>query len=292
MLEHVRRRFLYALATNSRVESLVRSRPGLERRAYRAARRYVAGATLDEALATVEQLHRQGFGVSLDMFGEGLSDEGSLTEIVAGYRDASARVAEMGADVYLEIVPSHLGIDLGLDVCRRHVEELVEVLPPGGRLEVSAEESWRTPRIMELTQALAEAGAPVVATLQANLRRSEDDAERLMELGVPVRLVKGAYLEPAEVAHPWGEECDLAFVRLARRLSEAVPVTLATHDPILREALLTTLEGVSMAMLLGVRTADAAALVARGVPVRVYTPFGDQWFRYWMRRVAEAQGAS
>ncbi|HEX6194733.1 MAG TPA: proline dehydrogenase family protein [Jiangellaceae bacterium] len=291
MLSHLLRRALYAIAVNDRIEDVVRSRPPFEQRAYRAARRYVAGATLDEATTTVRRLHDQGFGVSLDMFGEGASDEDAVSRVVDGYRAAAARVGETGADVNLEIVPSNLGLDLGLDVCRRHADQVVAVLPTGSRFEVSAEESWRTPQIMDLTLALAADGVPVVATLQANLRRSERDAERLLEAGVPVRLVKGAYMEPPDIAYPWGDETDIAFIRLARTLSAGEHLVLATHDPVLREALLGDLENVSVAMLLGVREHDAASLVARGVPVRIYAPFGDQWFRYWLRRVAEAQGA-
>lgn len=290
MASSLRRRALYALATNDQLESLVRSRPGLERRSYQAAKRYIAGATLDEALATVRRLRDAGYAISLDLFGEGAEDEESVRAVVRGYRDAAAGVAETGADVNLEIVPSHLGIDLGLDVCRRYADEIVELLPPGSRLEVSAEESWRTPAITDLVLGLAGAGAPVIATLQANLRRSSDDAERLLQAGVPVRLVKGAYLEPADIAYPWGERTDLAFVRLAHKLHAGAGLVLATHDPVLRESLLSTLDGVPVAMLLGVREADAAELVRRGVPVRIYAPYGDQWFRYWSRRVAEAQG--
>ncbi len=290
MASSLRRRALYALATNEQLESVVRSRPGLERRSYQAAKRYIAGATLDEALTTVRRLRDSGYAISLDLFGEGATDEESVREVVRGYRDAAAGVAETGADVNLEIVPSHVGIDLGLDVCRRYAEEIVELLPSGSRLEVSAEESWRTPAIIDLVRGLAGAGAPVTATLQANLRRSADDADRLLEAGVPVRLVKGAYLEPADVAYPWGEQTDLAFVRLAHKLHPGAGLVLATHDPVIRESLLSTLDGASVAMLLGVREADAAELVRRGVPVRIYAPYGDQWFRYWSRRIAEAQG--
>ncbi|HEX6335867.1 MAG TPA: proline dehydrogenase family protein [Jiangellaceae bacterium] len=290
MVAPLRRRVMYALATNDRLETMARAVPLLERRAYQASKRYVAGATLDEAMRTVQRLHQDGFGVSLDLFGEGTPDEPAIEQILASYRDAASRLGSMGVDAYLEIVPSHLGLDLGVDRCRRYVDELVDLLPPGAKLEISAEESWRTPEIMELTLALAKDGAPVVATVQANLRRSESDTEHLVAAGVPVRLVKGAYLEAPKVAHRWGDETDLAYVRLAHAVHGSGQLILATHDPILREALLSTMDGVAIEMLLGVREDDAAALVARGVPVRIYAPYGDQWFRYWMRRVAEAQG--
>ncbi|PSL08539.1 L-proline dehydrogenase [Haloactinopolyspora alba] len=250
MLTAPRRRALYALATNARVESAVRSTGPTTDLAYRAASRYVAGRTLDEAMGTVRRLAAAGFAVSLDLFGEGATDEAAVQHVAQGYRAAAAAVADVDADVYLEIVPSNLGLDLGLDTCRRYVDEIVAVLPAGTRLEISAEESDRTPRIMELTTRLAADGVPVLATVQANLRRSPDDVDRLAAAGVPVRLVKGAYLEAREVAYPWGEPTDVAFLQLARRLGEAGgDVVLATHDPVIREAL-----------------------------------------RYWMRRVAEAQG--
>ncbi|TDD68501.1 proline dehydrogenase [Jiangella aurantiaca] len=292
MIASLTRRALYALATSTEVESLVRAIAPAQDLAYSAARRYVAGVTLDEALETVRRLTGAGLAVSLDLFGEGAADEDALAETVRGYHAAAAALAGVDGDVYLEIVPSHLGLDLGLEACRRHVEQLVEILPAGSRLEISAEESHRTPHIMDLTVALAAAGAPLLATVQANLRRSPGDVDRLLAAGVPIRLVKGAYLESADVAYPWGEQTGVAFVRLAHQVHAAgsAPV-LATHDRVLREALLEALPGAGVEMLLGVREDDAHELAARGVPVRIYAPYGDNWFRYWMRRVAESQGA-
>lgn len=290
MLTGLRRRAIYALAVNSQVESVVRRFGATDDLAYRAAQRYVAGRSLDEAMQTVRRLAASGFGVSLDLFGEGVDDEAAVGPVVQGYREAAAALAEVDADVYLEIVPSHLGLDHGVGVCRRYVDQIVEVLPSGTRLEVSAEESHRTPHIMDLVVSLAADGVPVLATVQANLRRSPDDVDRLASAGVPIRLVKGAYLEPADIAHGWGEPTDLAYLRLAHQIRAAgTDLVLATHDPVIRDALLTG-GPAAVEMLLGVREDDARDLVQRGVPVRIYAPYGDSWFRYWMRRVAEAQG--
>ena len=119
-----------------------------------------------------------------------------------------------------------------------------------------------------------------------------DDADALAEAGVGVRLVKGAYVEPDDAALSWGEETDLAYVRLAHQLHAAgVPLALATHDPVLRESLLAALGPLNVEMLYGVREDDARELVARGIPVRLYVPYGHNWFRYWLRRIAESQGA-
>ena len=110
---------------------------------------------------------------------------------------------------------------------------------------------------------------------------------------MPIRLVKGAYVETPALAHPWGDATDLAFIELAYTLDRAgAAVSLATHDPVIREALLPALPGAGVEVLLGVRPDDLGPLVARGVPVRVYVPFGDRWFRYAMRRAAESRGAA
>ncbi|VFA91232.1 Proline dehydrogenase 1 [Nocardia farcinica] len=129
------------------------------------------------------------------------------------------------------------------------------------------------------------------ATAQANLGRTAADVERLLGTGVHIRLVKGAYLESSDHALPYGEPTDIAYLRLAYRLAAAgAPFALATHDGVLREALLNALGPVPVEQLLGVRPEALDHVLARGVPVRVYIPFGDNWFRYWMRRVAESRG--
>ena len=108
----------------------------------------------------------------------------------------------------------------------------------------------------------------------------------------PIRLVKGAYVETPALTHPWGDATDLALIDLAYALHRgAATISLATHDPVIREALLPALPGVTIEMLLGVRPDDLPSLVSRGIAVRLYVPFGERWFRYWMRRAAESRGA-
>jgi proline dehydrogenase len=291
-LTRITRRLFYSLAISHRLEGLVRGARLLEGMAYRAARRYVAGSSLEDALVAVRRLHGQGFAVSLDLFGEGVTDRQAVEQTVGGYLEAAQAIQGLGADVHLEVVPSHLGIDDSVDFCRRQAERIAEALPAGSRLQVSAEENWRTEPIMGVILAMGAGGAPLTATLQANLKRTPRDADRLAEAGVPVRLVKGAYVEPADVAHPWGEQTDLAFVRLAHQLNEAdAALSIGTHDPVIREALLLALPGLRVEMLLGVRPEDAQDLIRRGHHVRIYVPYGQDWFRYWMRRVAESRGS-
>jgi proline dehydrogenase len=174
---------------------------------------------------------------------------------------------------------------------QQRLERITTALPAGRRIQVGAEQESRADRILAAVSAVARKGGAVSATIQANLKRSRSDAQALAEGGVPIRLVKGAYLEDPRVARPWGEPTDLAFLELAHELhAGGAEVTLATHDALLREALLRALPGLGVEMLLGVRTADANVLAGRGVPVRIYVPYGDGWFRYAMRRWAESVG--
>ena len=127
--------------------------------------------------------------------------------------------------------------------------------------------------------------------MQANLVRASADTDALADAGVHVRLVKGAYVE-ASGAHRYGEATDVAFLRLGFRLAErGAAWSMATHDGRLREALLLAHGPVPVEQLLGVRPEALDELHDRGVPTRVYVPYGANWFRYWLRRLAESRGA-
>jgi proline dehydrogenase len=287
-----RRGVLYRVATSDLVDGAIHRLPPLRAAAYRRARRYVAGATLEEAVLTVRRLHDQGLACSLDLFGEDALTAEEVARIVRGYEQAASAFSDLGASVDLEVVPSHLGLALGATAWLTAANRIVAALPSGARLQVSAEEHWRVPAVVELTETLVRGGAPVVATVQANLRRSLADAERLAAAGAAIRLVKGAYPGPSDQVLAWGEQTDDAFRVIARRLGlSGARMSLGTHDPLLREELLEELPAVEVEMLLGVRPEDAADLVRRRRRVRIYVPYGDQWVRYWLRRVAEAQRA-
>jgi proline dehydrogenase len=282
---------LFALATSDRLERAVRAIPAGEALAYRLASPYVAGRTREDAFATAWRLAERGVLSSIDLFGENVVDPHEADRVADAYVDLAARLSDAPPGTYLSVDLSHLGVDESGTAARRRLEQVAAALPTGSRVQVGAEQAARADRILEAVLAVSRAGGPVSATLQANLRRSARDAVVLAETGVPIRLVKGAYVESPSVAHRWGEPTDLAFIELARTLHRAgASISLATHDPVIREGLLPALPGVGVEMLLGVRPADQASLVARGVPVRVYVPFGDGWFRYAMRRLAESRG--
>jgi proline dehydrogenase len=285
------RRLLFALATSDRLERVVRGSARGEALAFRLASRYVAGLTAEEAFATAARLAERGVLSSIDFFGERVSDPDEAERVTDVYVSLAGRLgSEAPPETYLSVDLSHLAID-DAGVVRR-LERIARALPPGAYVQVGAEEAARADKILGTVLAVARSEGRVAATLQANLRRSVSDASALLDEGVPIRLVKGAYVESRAVAHAFGEPTNLAFVELAHSVHGAgATVWLATHDPVLREALLPALRGAGVEMLLGVRPDDQVALAGRGIPVRVYMPYGDGWFRYAMRRLAESRGA-
>ncbi|MDA8282339.1 MAG: proline dehydrogenase family protein [Actinomycetota bacterium] len=287
------RRVLFRLATSERWERFVRATPLGEGWAWRAARRYVAGTTRDAAFDVVRELGRSGVGTSVDQFGE-LVDKPVVAESTAAdYLRLAGDLGALPESTWLAVDLSHLGLDIDRRRCGEHLAAIAAALPTGRRVQVGAEDHDRADAVVScVLDASRRAGAERLgATVQANFHRSAGDLERLVDAGVHVRLVKGAYVEPLSRALPYGEATDVAYLRLAQRLADASgPFSLATHDGVLREALLAAFGPREVEQLLGVRPDVLADLATRGVPVRVYVPFGEGWFRYWMRRVAEAQG--
>jgi proline dehydrogenase len=283
---------VYGAAESTRLGALVMRTPPLAVAARHAAGRYLGGETLAQALATIDRLHTEEVAASIDSFGEAVTDRERIDETIALYLRINRELAPLDPPVNVWVDLSNLGLDISPGLCLRSLERIVETLPEGALLQVRAHDSARTDRVLDLALALAAAGAPVMPTLQAHLRRSPEDARRLITAKVPVLLVKGATIEPPGLAHPWGEQTDVAFLRLAHQLhAGGVHLAIGTHDPVVREALLANLDGIDVEMLLGVRSEERGELLRRGHRVRVYVPFGPDWFRYWLRRLAEARGA-
>ncbi|MFL5875949.1 MAG: proline dehydrogenase family protein [Solirubrobacteraceae bacterium] len=268
------RRALFSLATSEAFEWAVGRVPGARERAWRSARRYVAGEAPDDALQVARALGARGLLASIDLFGERVTDPQVVRSVADAYVALAGRLPE-GACLSIDL--SHVAFDAG--VLRR--------IAAVARVQVGAEAAAVTDRVLDAV--LAVGGERVDATLQANLPRSAADAARLAAARVPVRLVKGAYVEPG--ALPWGPETDAAYARLALELRDAgAEVRLATHDEALLRRVLPELPGADCELLLGVRPELAAQLRASGRRVRVYVPYGPNWFRYLMRRRAETQG--
>jgi proline dehydrogenase len=282
----LRRRARFVLATSPTFERAVRAVPGLEARAWRSARRYVAGATAQDAIDVARRLARVGLGASIDLFGERTPPD-RAPAVAAAYEQLCAALATATEpSTWLSLDLSHIAFDGAL------LDRIAAALPPGRRLQIGAEEAAHAERALELTLAAARRGRAVELTLQANLRRAPGDVEQLAAAGVPVRLVKGAYVESPADALPWGSAVDDAYRALARQLTAAgADVALATHDAKLRAPLLRELPRARCELLLGILPDDAVALAATGRDTRVYVPFGPDWLRFLLRRRAESQGA-
>jgi proline dehydrogenase len=285
------RRALLALATSAGWERAVRALPGGEQVAYRLARPYVGGTRSEDALSCAHRLAAAGLASSIDFFGENVRDPIEADRVADDYVALAQGLARAPASTFLSVDLSHIGLDQPGPAVQERLERIVAALPAGRRIEVGAEQERRANRILAAVMAVARGGGAVSATVQANLKRSWADGQALAEAGVPIRLVKGAFLEDPQVARPWGEPTDVAFLELAHGLhAGGAELAIGTHDAVLREALLRALPGLGVEMSLGVRSADASALARRGVPVRIYVPYGDGWFRYAMRRWAESVG--
>src|SRR3954471_1690587 len=287
------RNVLLRVAASQRWGRVVRRVPGGEPAAWRSASRYVASRSRSGALATVEMLLERGHGVSVDFFGEGVSDPALADQVLEEYLALVAALPPPPADVWLSVDLSHLALGADAAAAADRLAAIADALPVGRRLQVGAEESALTDRVRACVLAVAARGLAdrLGATVQANLVRSSDDIDALADAGVHIRLVKGAYVE-ATGAHRFGEPTDIAFLRLGSLLAErGAAWSMASHDGRLREALLLAHGSVRVEQLLGVRPEALDELRDRGVPTRVYVPYGDDWFRYGARRVAESRGA-
>jgi proline dehydrogenase len=283
---NLRRRMRFWLATSGTFDRAVHASPTLRDRAWRSARRYVAGPTAGDAVAVSGRLAAVGLGCSVDLFGERTSPQDASAVAVDYEQLCETLAAATVPSTWLALDLSHIAFDGAL------LERIARAVPPGRRLQVGAEEAAQADRILGVVESAAKRGLPVEATLQANLRRSPGDAARLAAAGVSVRLVKGAYVESASEALPWGPPTDDAYAALAHQLTSAgADIALATHDAPLRARLLAELPNARCELLLGILPDDAVALAAAGRDTRVYVPYGPHWLRYFLRRRAESQGA-
>ena len=287
------RQLLLKLATSQRLERGVKALPGGEAVAWRAASRYVAGRTERDAVQTAERLLSAGHAVSVDLFGERVDDPATADQVVDRYRSLAAAIAGLPTDVWLSLDLSHLAVHVSPAAAADRLETIATALSPGRRIQIGAEDAAHTDVILGCVLELADRGLRdrLGATVQANLLRSPADARALVDAGVHVRLVKGAYVERTGT-HPFGEPTDIAYLQLGGQLAGAgANWSMATHDGRMREGLLLAEPTAAVEQLLGVRTDVLAELHDRGCRTRVYVPYGPDWFRYWARRVAESRGA-
>jgi proline dehydrogenase len=260
----------------------------------RAARRFIAGERLDEALEAVARLNRQGLSTTLDLLGEDVTTPAQAEASGDAYvRIVDALRAHPANNLSLKL--TQLGLEVDAALCRRVLRRILDRAAPMF-VRIDMESSAHTDATLGLFEALwAEGRRNVGVVIQAYLYRSPTDVERLIALGARVRLVKGAYDEPPSVAYPHKRDVDAAFARLADRLlRDGTYPAIATHDERLIDHVCRTAEAAGIAqdrfefqMLYGIRRDLHAALRRQGYRVRVYVPFGEEWYPYFMRRLAE-----
>jgi len=262
----------------------------------RVAQRFVAGETLDDAIAAARALNAAGFPVSLDLLGENVLDRDGAVRAAETYVAMFDRIAAEKLDGNISLKLTQLGLDPDAGLCEASLLRIAD--SAAGRrnfVRVDMEGSPYTQRTVDLVRRVRARTDAVGTVIQSYLFRSEKDVRDLIAAGCRVRLVKGAYKEPAEIAFPAKADVDANFVSLMKiLLPSGIYHAIATHDPRMISATkeFAAANGIAkdkfeFQMLYGIRTDLQRGLLKEGYRVRVYIPFGTDWYPYFMRRLAE-----
>jgi proline dehydrogenase len=262
----------------------------------RVARRYIAGETIESAVGAIRKMNQAGVSCTVDVLGEFIHDLSEARETAAEYGRLQDAIAAAKLDATVSIKLTAFGLLLDEAVCEQLVRGLVEdAAAHGSFVRLDMEDSPCTDRTLALTRRLHADGLPVGTVLQSYLRRTVDDARALAADGIPVRLCKGIYREPPEIAFQEREEVRQNYRDALRALLEGgARVGIATHDEVLvadAQAMVADLavdrERFEFQMLLGVRPWLREEIVAKGYKTRVYVPYGAAWHGYSVRRLRE-----
>ena len=286
------RTLLLYLSENKRLAPFI-MRNSMSRRM---AQRFVAGETLDDAVKAARQLNRTKISASLDMLGENVADEAGARRAAENYLRMFDRIAVEKLEANVSLKLTQLGLDLSEGLCQELVESIAgRAMSYGNFLRIDMEGSAHTQHTLDITKRVRVKFAGVGTVIQAYLFRSEQDIQDLIRIGCRVRLCKGAYKEPPEIAFPRKQDVDANFLKLMKLLlSSGIYHGIATHDPAMIQATKDfarekniALDQFEFQMLYGIRTDLQRRLVREGYRLRVYIPFGTEWFPYFMRRLAE-----
>ncbi len=262
----------------------------------RLAQRFVAGKSLEEAVAAARVLNRAGRMVSLDYLGESVASEAEARRAAETYRSIFDRIAAERLDANVSLKLTQLGLDMNASLCEELLENIVALAERYGNfVRIDMEGSAYTQRTIDLCKRMRAKSPAVGTVLQSYLYRSEQDANDLIRIGCRIRLCKGAYQEPPEVAFPKKADVDANYVKLMKLLlPSGIYHGIATHDPRMIAATEEFVASNGIArdqfefqMLYGIRTDLQDKLNHQGYRLRVYVPFGQDWFPYFMRRLAE-----
>jgi proline dehydrogenase len=261
------------------------------------ARRFIAGETVEEAIEASRRVQAEGLHITLDYLGESVRTAEEADAATRAYVRLLDVIVAAGIERNISLKLTQLGASIDRATC---VDNLRRVLEPAGRLgffvRIDMENSPWTQMTLEIFETLwQQEYRNVGVALQAALHRTDRDIQRMNDLGARVRLVKGAYKEPETVAYQRKADVDAAFLRLTRMLLDAGTYpAIATHDPAMIDGTRAyateraiTKDRFEFQMLYGIRRDLQARLSAEGHPVRLYIPFGREWFPYFMRRLGE-----
>ena len=258
--------------------------------------RFVAGDELADAIAAACSLNEAGFRVTLDFLGESVSDHEEALAATGAY-EASLDAIEGGdARSTISLKLTQLGLDIDEEFCERNLRSIVgHAERLGNFVRIDMEGSAYTERTLQIFRRVFADHSNVGIVIQSYLKRSERDVKELVALGAPVRLCKGAYQEPESIAFQERQEVDSSFVRLMRLLLDGgAPAAIATHDDRMIDATLQHVANNGIAddafefqMLYGVRRDYQRKIIEDGYHMRIYVPYGAQWYPYLMRRMAE-----
>jgi proline dehydrogenase len=262
----------------------------------RISRRYIAGDTLDEAVETVRSLNERGCVATIDLLGESTESKTDAAAKLRDYKRVIDALDEHGLDSGISVKLTGLGLTLSEELCRANLEEIVEYAGARGRfVRVDMEDSPYTGVTLDMVVGLHGRRENVGAVIQAYMRRSLEDVCRLVEAGVTVRLCKGIYDEPRRIAYKDFDTVRQNYIFLLDELLRGgAYVGVATHDEYLIWHALRLIHQLEVPedryefqMLLGVDEELRGILVGAGHKLRVYVPFGEEWFEYSSRRLKE-----
>ena len=290
------RKILLAASTNAWLRNRAAKMPFV----VRSVSKFMPGERVDDALAAAVRLAGQGIGAIMTQLGENLTTAQEAEEVTRHYLDALDRIAAAGLDAQISVKPTQLGLDLDRELCYQNLRQLIERAAAQRRFVwLDMESAPYVDATLDLFRRARAQSDLVGLALQAYLYRTERDMESLLPMGVAIRLVKGAYLEPAEIAYPRKADVDERYYQLAcRALAEhgraGSLLHLATHDSRIIERVSTHIaehrirsSAYEFAMLYGIRQPLQQCLVESGRRLRVLISYGDYWFPWYMRRLAE-----
>jgi proline dehydrogenase len=293
----VARKILLAMSTNA----WLRERATKTAFVRRSVSTFMPGERLEDAMTAAAAQEARGINTIFTKLGENLTRVEDAEEVTLHYLDVLDKVSAAGLQAQISVKPTQLGLDLDKELCFRNLQRLVD------RAEVRNNFVWidmeSSPYVdptLDLFRRTRARSPRIGIAIQAYLYRTKDDIETLIPLGAAIRLVKGAYLEPASVAYPKKSDVDANFYTLSCRLLQKDAqqagglLHMATHDPVLVDRLAAFIDeqrvpksAYEFAMLYGIQRPLQQRLVASGRPLRVLIAYGEYWFAWYMRRLAE-----